>query len=128
MPVLSDFTVIRKSDFVTRSSTETRTYNFNTGGRHNSDALLDLALLGGFRSGDEAMRLRVRVNGQTIGTTFIRRWTSHSYIVHDRISMVIDPGVLRSSGNNQLRVEPSWEQANDYLFVGPLVCHFHQRD
>lgn len=128
MPVLSDFSVITKSDFVFRSSTETKSYGFNTGGRHNSNALLDLALLGGYKSGDENLSVRFRLNGTSLTTSIINRWQSHATIVHDRVSVVIDPGILRSSGVNTLRLEPIWEGSSDYLFVGPLICHFHQRD
>mgnify|MGYP000459529611 CR=1 FL=1 len=126
MPVLSDFTIIDKNEFVTRSATPIYSRSFNTGGRHNSNALLDIAILGGFRSGDENMSVRVRVNGVNITTFTANRWTSHSTIVYDRISAVVDPSILRSSGNNTLELIPSWEANSDYMFLGPIVCHFHQ--
>lgn len=126
MPVLSDFTIIDKNEFVSRSSTPVYRRSFNTGGRHNSNALLDIAVLGGFRSGDENISVRVRVNGVNITSFIANRWTSHSTIVYDRVSAVIDPSILRSSGNNTLELIPTWESSNDYMFLGPIVCHFHQ--
>lgn len=126
MPVVSDFTIITSNDFVTRSRAETKQYSFNTGGRHNSPALVDLSLLGGSRSGDQNMSVRVLVNGRAVGTPIVNRWQSHGTIVHDRINLVVPVSVLTSSGNNLLRLEPRWEADNDYLFVGPVVCHFHQ--
>ncbi len=126
MPVLSDFTVVTKNDFVTRSATPVYAKTFNTGGRHNSNAVLDVAVLGGFRSGDENMSVRVRVNGTPITTFIANRWVSHGTIVYDRISAVVGPNILRRSGNNTLELEPLWEGSNDYLFLGPVVCHFHQ--
>ncbi len=127
MPILSDFTVVTKSDFLSRRSAETKSYVFNTGGRHNSRAVLDLALFGGFRTGDDNMSVRIRLNGTLLTSTIVRRWLSHSTIIHDRINVVVEPSILRS-GNNTLRLEPRWEGDTDYLFVGPVVCHFHQRD
>ncbi|GEM_PF-4758166 len=126
MPVVSDFTIIKEHDFVSRGSFETKSYTFNTGGRHNSNALLDVSLFGGFRNSDQNMTVRMRINNVLIGSNIIERWQSHSTIVHNRINLVIDPNILRSSGNNTLRIEPQWESSNDYLFVGPIVCHFHQ--
>ena len=100
MPVLSDFTIIRENDFFSRSSFETKSYSFGTGGRHNSNALIDLSLFGGFKSGDANMTVRIRINNVLIGSTIIERWQSHSTIVHSRINLVIDPNILKSSGNN----------------------------
>lgn len=126
MPVLSDFTIIGANEFVSRSSTPVYTRSFHTGGRHNSNALLDIAILGGFRSGNAAIRVRVRVNGVNITTFTAHRWVNHRTIVYDRISAVINPHILKSSGNNTLELIPSWEASNDYMFLGPIVCHFHQ--
>ena len=93
MPVLSDFTVIEENEFVQQSSTPVYSKSFNTGGRHNTNALLDIAVLGGARSGDagDAISVRVRVNGRPITTFAANRWTSHFTIVYDRILAVIDP-------------------------------------
>ena len=126
MPVLSDFTVIEDNAFVTQSGTPVYSKSFNTGGRHNSNALLDIAVLGGARSGDENISVRVRVNGRPITTFTANRWTSHFTIVYDRILAVIVPSILRSSGNNTLELEPLWEGSGDYLFLGAVACHFHQ--
>ncbi len=127
MPILSDFSVVTEADFISRSSTETKSYTFNTGGRHDTRAVIDLALLGGARTDDPSLRVRLRLNGTVLTTIMTNRWSDHSTIVHDRINVVVEPSILRS-GNNTLIVEPLWETPNDYLFVGPIVCHFHQRD
>ncbi|MGB5759514.1 MAG: hypothetical protein WBM50_21550 [Acidimicrobiales bacterium] len=38
---------------------------------------------------------------------------------------MVSPTIL-VSGNNPLRIEPLWESSSDYMFVGPVVCRFHQ--
>ena len=128
MALLSDFKVIEDNAFVQQGSTPVYSKTFNTALRHNSNALLDIAVLGGFRSGDQNMSVRVRVNGRAITTFMTNRWASHYTIVYDRILAVIDPNILRSSGNNTLELEPSWEGSNDYMFLGTVACHFHQTD
>jgi hypothetical protein len=126
MPILSDFTVVAENAFLFNGSNLDA--SFFTGGRHNSNAVLDVAALGGFRSGDSGMRLRVRLNSQLLETITVHRWESHSTVVFDRINVVIPPSVLRSSGANTLRIEPAYEGTGDYAFIGPVVCHFHQSD
>lgn len=126
MPILSDFTVVTESAFLFDGD-ELDT-DFSTGGRHNSNAVLDVAALGGFRSGDAGMRLRIRVNAHLLETIMVHRWETHSSIVFDRVNVVIPPNILRSSGANTLRIEPLYEGSSDYTFIGPVVCHFHQSD
>jgi hypothetical protein len=123
MPVVSDFTTVTENEFLFNGGTLTKT--FGTGGRHNSDALLDVTALGGFRSDDTGMRIRVRINNSYNRTIMVNRWQTHSSIVQDRIAMKIPAGVL-NSGNNTLRIEPLYEASSDYAFLGVVTCHFHQ--
>jgi hypothetical protein len=124
MPVLSDFTIAANDAFLFNG--RNLDVSFNTGGRHNTGAVLDVAALGGYRNGDPGMRLRIRLNGRLLSTIMTNRWATHGVIVYDRVSVVIPPNVLRRSSNNDLRIEPVYESSSDYAFIGPVVCHFHQ--
>ena len=124
MPVLSDFTVVNSN--VRFQQNNALSLQFNTGGRHNSVALLDPAVLGGFRSGDATMNVRFRLNGSHLTTIGVRRWENHSLIEYARPNIVIPTGRLRSTGNNVLVIDPTYESSSDYLFIGTVVVHFHQ--
>ncbi|MEM1384597.1 MAG: hypothetical protein AAGD08_07710, partial [Pseudomonadota bacterium] len=107
MPILSDFTVVNPTTRLLNNSSQS--FNFSTGGRHNSDALLDVEVLGGFRGGDTAMSVRFRLNGDVLTTRTIPRWQDHSLIDYTRNNIRIPPNKLKSSGSNTLVVEPTYE-------------------
>ncbi|HET9581691.1 MAG TPA: hypothetical protein VFP76_02630 [Gemmatimonadota bacterium] len=126
MPILSDFTTVTDgSEFLFNG--RVLNVDFHTGGRHNTEALLDIAAFGGYRAGDRNMLFRVRLNGRLLPTISARRWQSGAdAFAPDRMNVVIPPDVLRSSGANTLRIEPSYEETRDYGWIGPVICHFHQ--
>jgi hypothetical protein len=124
MPILSDFTVVNGSSRFLSGGPFVTT--FFTGGRHNSDAVLDIAALGGYRDGDAGMTMRVRINGSLVGTIMVHRWQTHDSIVLDRLNVVVPPSRLSPTVANELRIEPQYETTGDYAFLDAVVCHFHQ--
>jgi len=124
MPVVSDFSIVNATSVLV-SGGAAFTRAFDTSGRHNSVALLDVSLLGGYRAADSAMSYQILLNGVHLSTPMSRRWTDHSLIVLDRLAIQIPVSRL-ISGVNTLQVKPGYEAASDYCFVGTTVVHFHQ--
>lgn len=124
MPVLSDFSVITdgEGEYLAHRNF---TGNFDTGGRRDTRGLLDIELLGGYRAGDTNMWITILLNGSSLTSRAVSRWTVPRVLSFDRLNIVIPPGRLRD-GNNTLEIRPSWESRTDYAFVGTVVVHFHQ--
>jgi hypothetical protein len=99
---------------------------FVTRDRGESAALLDLELLGGHLPGESKRRVVVIVNGVTLSAPIIGRW-DRTRFEFTRRNQVIPAGTLRA-GNNRLVLEPRFESAGDYLFVGTIVVLFRRAD
>ena len=99
---------------------------FVTRDQGDSAALLDMELLGGHLPGESNMRVVVTVNGQTLSAPIIGRW-DRTRFEFTRRNQVIPAGTLRAGGN-RLVLEPRFESAGDYLFVGTIVVLFRQAD
>jgi hypothetical protein len=132
--VAANFTVVTSQDFVMASTTPTKSYVFFTLGREASPAVIDLSLFGGFDGGLETMTVALDLNGSPLTTVIVHRWLSHQTIVLDRINTVVPGSRLHGAlvpfppdiVPNTLVIKPIWNSQSDYLFVGPIVCQFHE--
>ena len=156
MPILSDFTIIfdgsnepfrpneSRDELGGRVTSDGRTieFPFQTGGRHDSDAYIDLTLSPrDARPGDDFMNLAVQIAQVRSGLQGTRKNLVLTRKPSDdsgqrnglqRYLVVIQPGELsgRSEQDNMLILRPVWEPAvspSDSLLIGPIICHFHQK-
>jgi hypothetical protein len=90
------------------------------------DAYLLVRGLGGAAFGGP-FSVYVRVNGTSLGLFQFDRWTSHLIMVPTVLIVPVPRGIL-ITGNTSFTspnvVVFEALQANDYFFVGPVVCHY----
>jgi hypothetical protein len=130
MALVSDFVVASGSRFL--SNAQSLSLDFTTSGRNAStQTFLQLSGLGGFRQGQEALGVRIDLNGNRLTTVMFRRWQSHFVIVPDVVVVDFASSLLRSNflfwpQLNTLLIRPIYEDSSDYAWIGPVIVNFHQ--
>lgn len=130
MALVSDFVVASGMRFVTNA--QDLSLQFSTSGRNAStQTFLQLSGLGGFRQDQEAISVRIDLNGNRLTTVMFRRWQSHAVIVPDVAVVDFESSLLRNHflfwpQLNILSIRPIYADSSDYGWIGPVIVHFHQ--
>lgn len=132
MPVLADFTVIRGDSPITIGDNNTSwDTTFNTGGRHNSAAVLMFNIQ---HLTHTHRNVVVKVNGNEVGRIY--PYSGEFETAKNWYTQIITltGSQLKSSGNNQLRIQAvrldpedtTGTNVFDDFNIKDVVCFFHQ--
>jgi hypothetical protein len=124
MAELADYEVAAGSTFLSGGKVLSTT--FNSGGRNaKKRAYAQISSLGGLKANVNGMNIRMVLNGTSVGTYSVSRFSGQPFVIFDQIVAEFSSDLLKD-GDNTLVLVPQYTDASDYCWIGPAIVHYRQ--